>query len=169
MTLLIFALIVIAAIVCALQALLAKRQLVSALWLAGTSALVALLLYLLGAHEIAVIELSVGAGLVTILFVFAISVAGDEVLDARGVVPRPLAIALVVVAALALAWMALSQFSVGAPIAASNAALSEQLWQQRGLDVLVQIALIFGGVLGVLGLLADAKPRRADSTEEAHS
>jgi hypothetical protein len=85
------------------------------------------------------------------------------------VVPRPLAIALVVVAALALAWMALSQFSVGAPAAASNEALSEQLWQQRGLDVLVQIVLIFGGVLGVLGLLADAKPRHVDSSEEAHS
>jgi hypothetical protein len=29
------------------------------------------------------------------------------------------------------------------------------LWEQRGLDMLVQIGLIFAGVLGVLGLLAD--------------
>jgi Tfp pilus assembly protein PilV len=30
------------------------------------------------------------------------------------------------------------------------------LWQARGLDVLVQIVLIFAGVLGLLGLLAEA-------------
>jgi hypothetical protein len=29
------------------------------------------------------------------------------------------------------------------------------LWQERALDVWVQIALIFAGVIGVLGLLAD--------------
>ena len=169
MTLTILALIVIAAIICAVQALRASRLLVSALWLAGTSALVSLLLYLLGAHEIAVIELSVGAGLVTILFVFAISVAGDEAMDARGVVPRPLAIVLVAAAVLALGWMALSQVNLNAAITTDSELLSDQLWQQRGLDVLVQIALIFGGVLGVLGLFADAKPGHADSSKEARS
>ena len=32
------------------------------------------------------------------------------------------------------------------------------LWNQRGLDVLVQVVLIFSGVLGFLGLLAEVKP-----------
>jgi len=32
------------------------------------------------------------------------------------------------------------------------------LWRLRGLDVLVQIVLIFSGVLGLLGLLAEAEP-----------
>jgi len=50
----------------------------SALWLAGVSALVSIMCYLLGAYAVAVIELSVGAGLVTVLFVFAISIAGEE-------------------------------------------------------------------------------------------
>lgn len=166
---LLFALIALATVVCAVQALRASRLLVSALWLAGCSALVALMLYLLGAHEIAVIELSVGAGLVTILFVFAISVAGDEVMDARGVVPRPLALALVIAAALGLAWMTLNHFAVVPQVTAGNEALTDQLWEQRGLDVLVQIALIFGGVLGVLGLLADAKPHHSEASEEARS
>ncbi|MHB1482597.1 MAG: hydrogenase subunit MbhD domain-containing protein, partial [Bellilinea sp.] len=66
-------LIAVVTIVCAILAVRASRLLVSALWLAATSALVALEMYLLGAPEIAVIELSVGAGLVTILFVFAIN------------------------------------------------------------------------------------------------
>jgi hypothetical protein len=35
--------------------------------------------------------------------------------------------------------------------------LAQVIWQQRGLDVLVQVVLIFSGVLGLLGLLAEAK------------
>jgi NADH:ubiquinone oxidoreductase subunit 6 (subunit J) len=170
-------LIALAASACAVMALRAGKALVSALWLASTSALVAFLLYLMGAHEIAVVELSVGAGLVTILFVFAISIAGDEVLDIHTVIPRPLAIALVVVAGLLLAWFTVAQpitnlaQAVGA-VPTANAPLSDVLWNQRGLDVLVQIVLIFGGVLGVIGLLADA-PEKAKTTsqksEGAHS
>jgi len=55
---------------CGVQAIRAKRLLAAALWLAGVSAAVATLMYSLGAYEVAVIELSVGAGLVTVLFVF---------------------------------------------------------------------------------------------------
>jgi NADH:ubiquinone oxidoreductase subunit 6 (subunit J) len=165
----ILALIVVAAaIVCAVQALRSCRLLVSALWLAGTSAMVALLLYMLGAHEVAVVELSVGAGLVTILFVFAISVAGEEAIDVRTFVPKPLAIGLVAVATLLMASLVMRQpvTAVEQP-ANGNAvtdavtdgvtAFADVLWQQRGLDVLVQVVMIFSGVLGMLGLLADTK------------
>jgi NADH:ubiquinone oxidoreductase subunit 6 (subunit J) len=152
------------------MALRAGKALVSAIWLAGTSALVAFLLYLMGAHEIAVVELSVGAGLVTILFVFAISIAGDESLDVSTVIPQPVAIGLVAVAGLLLAW-----FTVAQPIAnllqnnsapVDGAPLADVLWQQRGLDVLVQIVLIFGGVLGVIGLLAEGGDRKSDVRDQ---
>ena len=171
-----FALIVVAAIVSAVMALRSQRLLVSALWLAGTSALVSLLLYLMGAPEIAVVELSVGAGLVTILFVFAISVAGDETMDVSTVIPRPLAIALVVLSALLLALLIFGRPILVALGASSSAPLADVLWQQRGLDVLVQVVLIFGGVLGVLGLLTDpkvakpaAKAAASEPSPEAHS
>ena len=89
-----FVLIVLGCIICAFFAIRTRRLLISALWLAGCSALTALLLYLLGAPEIAVIELSVGAGLVTVLFVFAINIAGEETLPIRRLIPRPLAWAI---------------------------------------------------------------------------
>ena len=66
-----------AILLCAAQAIRARRLLLAAMWLAGASAATALLLYVLGAAEIAAIELSVGAGLVTVLFVFAITVPFD--------------------------------------------------------------------------------------------
>jgi NADH:ubiquinone oxidoreductase subunit 6 (subunit J) len=174
---LLYALLLLAAIGCALLALRAEKLLVSALWLAGTSALTALLLYLLGAQTIAVVELSVGAGLVTILFVFAISVAGDESMDVRTVIPKPLAIGLVLVCGVTLAWLILLQPTATAVPAVTSASgkLADTLWQARGLDVLLQIVLIFGGVMGVLGLLADTKTPSSQSkaenlkSDEAHS
>jgi uncharacterized MnhB-related membrane protein len=171
----IIALIMAAAVISALQALRVQRLLMSALWLAGTSALVSLVLYLMGAPEIAVVELSVGAGLVTILFVFAISVAGDEKMDVRTVIPRPLAIGLVLVAVALLGGLALGQPALSITAAnagASGAAVltfSNALWQQRGLDVLLQIVIIFCGVLGVLGLLADVKANRREQAASLHT
>src|SRR5512146_3422057 len=78
-------------LVFAFQAMRSKALLTSALWLAGASALTAILLFMYGAHLVAVIELSVGAGLVTVLFVFAINIAGDDAIPARPRIPRPLA------------------------------------------------------------------------------
>jgi hypothetical protein len=69
----------------------APRPLTSALWLAGVSALLATSLYVAGAHEVAVIELSVDTGLVTILLVFAITITSGDAGGTRAVVPRPLA------------------------------------------------------------------------------
>lgn len=149
-----YLLLIIAQLFCAYRAIVAKRILSSALYLAGTSAIVSTILYQLGAYQVAVIELSVGAGLVTVLLVYAVSVVGDDALDAVSVIPRPLAFVLVAAIAILLSWMAypLIQFN-GTPDGTSD--LSHVLWQQRVLDVYIQIALIFSGVLGVLGLLSE--------------
>lgn len=148
-------LLVILAVVCAVQAVSAARLMRAALWLAGVSALTAILLYRMGAHHVAVIELSVGAGLVTVLFVFALAIAGEDAMAERPVVPRWLAIvASLAVVALAV-WMV---FPIGAgQTAAPEADFATTLWQQRGLDALVQVGLIFAGVMGVLGLLAPSR------------
>ncbi|MBP1633652.1 MAG: putative rane protein [Acidobacteria bacterium] len=158
-------LIVAATLVCALQAIRSPRLLMSALWLASASALTALLMYLLGAPEVAVIELSVGAGLVTVLFVFAINIAGEELPDLRALVPKPLAW-LVAIGAMALgAWMAMPGLRTPAP-ALQQPPFAVVLWEQRTVDVLLQVVLIIGGVLGVLGLLG---PGGAQAGKEKRS
>ncbi len=138
--------------VCAIMAVRSARLLTSALWLAGTSALVALIMFLLGAPEVAVIELSVGAGLVTVLFVFAISIAGEESLPRQSLLPRPLAWTIVIITFLLLAWQVLPSFNLDLPFIPA-ARLSSSLWQDRSLDIMLQVVIIFAGVLGVLGLL----------------
>lgn len=148
---------VIATLVCAYQVMRAERLMMATIWLAFSSAIVALLLYLLGAYEVAVIELSVGAGLVTVLFVFAFSIVGEATLDLITLVPRVLVWGTILAVSFALGSLTL-------PLTGLQASSGEQpfaviLWQQRWPDVLAQIALIFAGVLGVVGLLSEETAR----------
>ncbi|MEA4906943.1 MAG: DUF4040 domain-containing protein [Chloroflexi bacterium] len=159
-----YILIVAGILVCALQAIRVERLLTSALWLAGASALVALFMYILGAPEIAVIELSVGAGLVTVLFVFAINIAGDEAISLRPLLPRPLAWVVLLIAVVLIGWLCLPALNVNASVP-QELRFATQLWENRSLDVLLQSVLIFAGVLGVIGLLADGEPEVAANKE----
>lgn len=146
--------IAIGTLACAIMAIRVQRLLVSALWLAGTSALVAMLIYLLGAPEVAVIELSVGAGLVTVLFVFAINIAGEEPHVIHAMIPKPLAYGAVILAVIIAGWLCLPTLSVDLP-ASPILNLAASLWNDRAVDTVLQVVLIFAGVLGVLGLLAE--------------
>jgi NADH:ubiquinone oxidoreductase subunit 6 (subunit J) len=139
----------------------------SALWLAGVSALTALVLFLYGAHQVAVIELSVGTGLVTVLFVLAINIAGDNALDGRLVVPLPFAIGISLLFVLVLGWFVLQALPAPAAVAPAASLFADVFWQGRGLDVLVQVVLIFSGVLGFLGLLAEVKAPLGGSLAES--
>jgi uncharacterized MnhB-related membrane protein len=154
------------AVLCAVMAVRATRLLLAALWLAVVSALVAITLYTLGAPQVAVVELSVGAGLVTVLFVFAISVAGDAAMEPRTLIPRPLAWGLVILTVVLLGWLLYNGANrTAAPIA--ELPFANMFWEQRQLDVLAQIVLIFAGVLGVLGLLTDAVVSSAQAKAQA--
>ncbi|MBN1201092.1 MAG: hypothetical protein JXJ20_04475 [Anaerolineae bacterium] len=150
-----YALLLAGAVLCAVQAIRATRLLSAAIWLAGVSALVAITLYKIGAREVAVIELSVGAGLVTVLFVFAISIAGNDGLAEQKLLPKPLALGLIALFLAILGAMVLPMDKLGA--SAIESSFSDMLWDDRALDVLVQIVIIFAGVLCVLGLLTDVK------------
>jgi len=145
-------LIAIGALFCAIQAVRAERLLDAALWLAGTSALVSVAMYRLGAPEVAAVELSVGAGLVTVLFVFAINLTGKEAVDERSLIPKPLAWVLIAVAVGCLTFLLLPGV-ISIPEVKPELPLREILWGTRRLDLWLQIVMIFSGVLGVLGLL----------------
>lgn len=152
-----YVLISVGILACAILAISAKRLLISAIWLAVTSALVALMLFLLGAPQIAVIELSVGAGLVTVLFVFAINISGEEVMGLRSALPLPLVWTSIVLAAgLVIFFIVRSLGFVQFPDVSGELGASV-LWQERYLDFLLQVVLILAGVLGVIGLLSHSK------------
>jgi len=143
-------------LICAIQAIRAERLLVSALWLAGCSALLALAIGLLGAPEVGVVELSVGAGLVTVIFVFAISIAGEDTSVSGPLVPRPIAWGLMGLFAFLLIWLTVPRLLP--PVTQRDALpFLRAVWEERSLDTVLQVALIFSGVLGSLGLLAERR------------
>jgi uncharacterized MnhB-related membrane protein len=152
-------------LLCALMAIFAQRLLISAIWLAGCSAMLALSIGLLGAPEVAVVELSVGAGLVTIIFVFAINVAGEETVGATSIVPRPVAWVLMGVFFALLAWLALPSL-LSPALPRDSLPFWRALWDQRQLDTILQVVLIFSGVLGSLGLISE---RREDPAHKPGS
>lgn len=148
-----YALFLIGAVFFAYRAIVAKKILPATIYLAGISALVSAVIYMLGAAQVAVMELSVGAGLVTVLLVYAVSVVGDDALDPPSVIPKPLAFVLVGLTTILLGGMAFPAIPAVFERGSMNLAVS--LWQSRVLDVWIQIALIFSGVMGVLGLLSE--------------
>lgn len=142
-------------VICCAVLAVRSRPLVASLWLAGLSALTAILLFLFNAPELAAIELSVGAGLITVLLAFAISMAEDESMPVS-FVPRPFAWLLSLTACGLLMWLILPQLP-GVRSLAADSPFFVQVWENRLLDLLVQIAIIITGVIGVLSLLGESK------------
>jgi uncharacterized MnhB-related membrane protein len=148
-----YAVFLLGAVFCAYRAIVSKRLLSATIYLACISALVSAVIYLLGAAQVAVMELSVGAGLVTVLLVYALSVVGDDALDPASVIPKPLAFGVVGLVVILLGLMAYPAIQTN--LGQDATTLASVLWQNRVLDVWIQIALIFSGVMGVLGLLSE--------------
>ena len=139
------------------------RPLHAALWLAALSAVVSILFYRMGAPELAVVELSVGAGLITVLLAFAISMAEDEAMPAA-LIPRPFAWLLVVVAGGALLWLLLPALPAARQIASDDPFIV-QIWDNRALDLALQIVVVLTGVMGVLSLLGETRAPESPAVE----
>ena len=77
---------------------------------------------------------------------------------------EPLAFALVGLTTVLLGWMAYP--AVPAYFVRGSMSLAVSLWQSRVLDVWIQIALIFSGVMGVLGLLSEKTPGRSQEIHQ---
>jgi len=155
-----YAALTLGAILAAFFAIRAKRLLASAIWLALLSALVSVLFYQLGAPQVAVIELSVGAGLVTVLFVFAMAISGEEEVGTHAPIPTWVAALFGAGMMAMLTWLVLPIEQ--AVVLDERVSFMQMLWEGRALDVMLQIAIVFSGVVSVLGLLSnDASGRTA--------
>ncbi len=139
---------------CGVMVIRAKQLITAALWLAAVSALIACFLFLIGAQTVAVVELSVGAGLVTVLLVLSISMAGEDAPQVRSVVPVALSafgVGLITILMALMVWPFNDRSAT-----ASEAPLSVLLWTDRSPDLFVHIVVVFSGMLGVLALMKEA-------------
>lgn len=135
-----------------------KGLLNAALWLSGTSAMTSVLIYMMGSPGIAVVELSVGAGLVTVLFVFSISIIGDEKIASKIFIPKWLAISITVVAFGILAVLQVSEH-IPELKAVQADLIADTIWVDRKLDIDIQAALLISGIFGILMIVAPTAAR----------
>ncbi len=163
-----YLLLIVGSITCAVLAIRATRLLIASLWLAGVSVFTSIILYLIGAHMMAVIELSLSVGLITILLVFAIAMVGADSPDhlTSQLLNWPLIMAMLLLI-IGLTLLVLSPQSNTQ--STSEASFSTIFWQQRQGDVAAQIAMIFTGVMGLLGLLAESYSKRNESHQNGRS
>ena len=127
----------------------------AAMGLALTSVLVTVLLFRMGAPLAAVFELSVCAGLITVVFASTIAMTRplDEGEAARCRIRRRRrfhpAFFLVALVGAAL-WATGYTLEVSAPAALPGPGVRQVLWDLRRIDLVGQIAVLFVGVFGVV-------------------
>jgi NADH-quinone oxidoreductase subunit J len=134
----------------------------SVLGLAATSVFVTILMFMLGANLAAVFELSVCAGLITVVFVSTVAMTQPapkaELLDkTRKRLRRYWYLPLILVAAgTALAFLTVDMpLILPPPVAEAEA--KELLWKSRQTDLLGQVVALLAGVMGVIVLFKERK------------
>ena len=140
----------------------------AAIGLALTSALVTALLFEMGAPLAAVFELSVCAGLITVVFASTISmtrpVDDAEAARCRARRKRRFHPAFFLVALVGVGlWASGYALEVTAPAASAPlAGAREVLWGARRLDLVGQLTVLFVGVFAVVVLFKERAAERAD-------
>jgi NADH:ubiquinone oxidoreductase subunit 6 (subunit J) len=135
-------------------AILLRDLLKSAISLAVASLLLGIIFFRMNAPYAGVFEISVVAGLITVLFILTIALtkAGDEVKESRLV---NWVFPLVFVVFIIIDALVMKSLLGKVPALASGAetgSFGDVLWKGRTLDLVGQIAVILAGVFSVLAL-----------------
>lgn len=149
-------------VLAAVASMMFRSMLKSAISLAAASAFLAVTLFLMGAYWAALVELSVCAGLITVIFVSAISMTTKNRRDAEHrsdhhgrFIALPfilIFLGLGLIAILVLGGFNMP-FQVGLP--ASFDSFKEVFWNTRQVDILGQIIVLLAGAFAVVVLFKE--------------
>ncbi len=135
-----------------------------AISLAVVSVLLALVLFHFGANIAGVFELSVCAGLITVLFVATVSLTKDSDKNLETRLPAyfiPLFLLIfVALDVLILQWLRNTLASGGGSAPSSAGSFQQVFWEQRSADILGHVSLILAGVFGILALFRPASKEK---------
>lgn len=150
-------------VACAFWAVMAPNLLKAAIGLAVTSAILAVVMFRLSAPLAAVFELSVCAGLITVVFISVISLTspqagskGDGMKVLRRFAFLPL---VVLIAAVAFGMLDLKPDFSFLPAIAPEGDMRLLLWGQRQLDLFGQVVVLLAGIFGVVVLFKERDRR----------
>jgi NADH-quinone oxidoreductase subunit J len=162
-------------LIAAVWSVVTRSLVQAALSLAATSIILTILMFMLGASLAAVFELSVCAGLITVIFVSTIALtrpySSAELRDkTRNRMKRYRYLpAIILVAGAVIVWLSLNPSIpplVLPPPPAESAGAKEVLWGSRQTDLIGQILIIFAGAFGVIVLLKEKKGKKGGGSIE---
>lgn len=146
----------------ALWAVMARSLLKGTIGLALTSAIITILMFKLNAPLAAVFELSVCAGLITVIFVSAISLTKplthkEIICASRDRIKRFIYLpVIIVIVAVVLYYLKIPNYFAQSPVMGNTAIdVRAILWGIRHFDLFGQIALMIVGALGVVILFKE--------------
>ncbi len=141
-----------------------RDLLYAAMALAVASVILSVILFHLGASAAGAFELSVCAGLITVLFVSTVSLTKDSDQKSEARLPALFLVPMVALFA-GVSWFLVHWLGGALPAPPQPQAVTfrEVFWGQRMTDVLGQISLVLVGVFGLLAILrAKAAGRHHD-------
>jgi NADH-quinone oxidoreductase subunit J len=135
-------------------AILSKDLIKSAISLALASLLLGIIFFRMGAHYAGVFEISVVAGLITVLFILTIALTKAEGEVRESKLPKLVFPLFFVVFILIdfFVMKGLLQKIPALPETAEQGTFGDVLWKQRTFDLIGQLAVILAGVFSVLAL-----------------
>lgn len=135
-------------------AVLAKDLIKAAIALAVSSLLLGILFFRMDAPFAAVFEISVVAGLITVLFILTIALTktDGEVAESKAALWAFPVFFVLFIAVDALVMKGLTSKIAALPAAPETGAFGDVLWKQRTFDLIGQLAVILSGVFAVLAL-----------------
>ncbi|MBU4307584.1 MAG: NADH-quinone oxidoreductase subunit J [Candidatus Aminicenantes bacterium] len=139
-------------------AVLSRDLLRSAISLAVASVFLAVIFFRMNAVYAGVFEISVVAGLITVLFITTIALTrGDQevVENKRHLLIFPLFFLILIVIDILVMKNLLGK--IPAIVSSESGTFGEVLWNQRTFDLVGQIGVILAGVLAVLALFRQGK------------
>jgi NADH-quinone oxidoreductase subunit J len=138
---------------CAL-AVLAKDLIKAAISLAAASLLLGIVFFRMGAPYAGVFEISVVAGLITVLFILTIALTKSEgeVRESKAALWAFPVFFVLFIAIDALVMKGLMNKVPALPPTAEAGTFGDVLWKQRTFDLVGQLAVILSGVFAVLAL-----------------
>ena len=145
----------------ALWAVMASNLLKAAIGLAVTSAILAVIMFRLNAPLAAVFELSVCAGLITVVFISVISLTrppvGSEGGEGKIKILRRFAFLplMVLIAAVALGMLNFNPDFSSLLVQPPEGDMRLVLWGQRQLDLFGQVVVLLAGIFGVVVLFKE--------------
>jgi len=134
-------------------AVLSKDLLPSAIALALASVTASIIFYMMGAMWVAVFELTIVAGLITVLFISAISLTRDLKEDMESDKPifyfPAIFIVVVILSVLGVYWLTDQMPNKEFADVAGHDDFRNVFWGERKLDILGLTAVILAGVFGI--------------------